>query len=137
MSKKKDIRKQLMLKYMTLIIIFSMTCLGIGVTLAEKMLLENSAILLSNFAKETGKNIANIIDLEIQNVEMLANTPVLQDKDADEDRKDEIGTNMINRDIDKVINCVNSIEDAKTNLEYKELGAITEKMIAGEGVTGS
>lgn len=50
---------------------------------------------------------------------------------------DEKGTNIINRDIEKVIQKVNRIEDAKTKPEYKELAAVTERMIAGESGTGT
>mgnify|MGYP003231753774 CR=1 FL=1 len=229
---------------MTIVVLFSIVCLSIGVTLAKRMVVGNSAILLCNFAKETGKNISNIINLEIQKLEMLANTPILQDRNADEEKKmeylrkiaekygytkaglidldgncktttgkeaniseleyfavnmegksylskpfksildgewqiaistplydglemigillftkdaesfcnitnritfgktgtayvvDEKGTNIINRDIYKVINKVNRIEDSKTKPEYRELAQITQKMIAGESGTG-
>lgn len=93
-EKKKDIKKQLMFKYMTIVVLFSIVCLSIGVTLAKRMVVGNSAILLCNFAKETGKNISNIINLEIQKLEMLANTPILQDRNADEEKKMEYLRNM-------------------------------------------
>ena len=50
---------------------------------------------------------------------------------------DETGKNVINTDIQKVIDGVNRIEDAKTDSKYQELAEITEKQIAGECGTGS
>lgn len=245
MSKRINIKKRLMIRYVSLIIIFGMVCLSGGVSLAKKILIQNSAVLLSNFAKETGKNISHIIELEMQNVEMIADTPLLHNLEGTEEEKmtylrkmaqkydykkaaiidlegnckmindelvnvadleyfqkglegksflsapylnesdgtlqiaitapiisgeqiigillfskdaesfsgitnglgfgetgtayvvDEDGTNIINGDINKVLQKTNRIEDAKTNPDFKELGAITERMIAGENGTGS
>lgn len=244
MGKKRDIKRQLMIKYTSFIIIIRILCMGLGILLARTIVIENSAVLLSNFAKETGKNISNIIELEIQNVEMIAQTPILHSQNAEEEKMaylkkitdrygykkaalidlqgncktingevvnvaeleyfkvnmkgesfltapyhskadgglqiaistpiitdnkivgvlffskdarqfsmitnelsfgktgtayvvDEKGTNIINRDIDKVINKVNRLQDAKTMPEYRELAAITEKMIRGESGTGT
>ncbi len=242
--RKLSIRKQLIIKYVSIILIFAAVSLGGGIKLAEKALIRNSGLLLSNFALEVGNNISKIIDLEIKNIEMVAEAPILRDsqmpqeeklnylrdvvekqgykkaalidlqgncvtingeivdvsdreyfkaglngesfltapfvskadgglqisitvpikqdekvtqilffsKDAEEFSNitnsigfgntgtayvvDKDGTNIINRDIQKVIDKVNRIEDAKTDPKYTELAAITEKMIAGENGTG-
>lgn len=44
-EKKKDIKEQLMFKYITIVVLFSIVCLCIGVTMAKRMVVSNSAIL--------------------------------------------------------------------------------------------
>ena len=86
MGKKRDIKRQLMIKYTSFIIIIGILCMGLGILLARTIVIENSAVLLSNFAKETGKNISNIIELEIRNVEMIAQTPILHSQNTEEEK---------------------------------------------------
>lgn len=245
MGKKLDIRQQLMIKYTTLAIVFGIIFLVLGITIGKQVIIDNSEILLSNFAKEVGENIGDIIQLEIKNAEIIADVPMIHDPQVSIEEKleylrsvvvrqgykkaalidlkgncvtindekvnvadleyfnksiqgesflstpyyskadgglqiaitapimeegqvtsilflskeaekfseitngilfgrtgtayviDEEGTNIINRDISKVINKVNRIEDAKIDSSYEELAQITERMIAGQNGTGS
>lgn len=245
MGKNLDIRKQLMIRYISLVVVFCIVFFVSCMTIGRSVLIENSRILLSNFAKETGENISKIIDLEKSNAEIIADAPILSDSTVDMGSKmkylrrivksqgykkaalidlegncltinnesvnvseleyfnrslhgesfltapyfskadgglqiaitapiiksgkvqqilflskdaekfSEItngisfgktgtayvvngeGTNIINRDINKVINRVNRIEDAKVDSDYKELAEITKRMITGENATGS
>ena len=242
--RKFSIKKQLITKYLGIILVFSGIVVVTGFNLAQKALIKNSEVLLKNFSLEIGNNISRIIELEMQNVELVANSVILHQEEVSQEEKlsylrgiveefgykkaalidvngictttnnevidvsertyfvkgmegkghltapfiskadgglqisitapimengqvkgivffskdaeefssitneisfgetgtayvvDENGTNIINRDIQKVIDGVNRIEDAKTDPAYKELAEITEKMIAGENATG-
>lgn len=245
MSKKTDIKRQLMIKYMCFIIFMAILFLGAGVLGACNLVMTNSSEFLGKFAKETGKRISDIIQLEIKNIELISHSPILHSLEASEHEKmsylreivtqygykeaalidlegqckttnnkevnvrelpyfkeslkgksflsepycslvdnglqvaisvpiinegqiiaillftkdaqkfanitneinfgktgtayvvNEVGTNIINRDINKVIHKINRIEDAKIMPEYEELANITKKMIKGENGTGT
>lgn len=245
MGKRLNIKHQLMIKYISLAVVFGVIFLVLGITIGKQVIIDNSEILLSNFAKEVGENIGDIIQLEIKNAEIIADVPILHKVESSTEEKmeylrrvvekqgykkaalidlegncvtindekvnvadldyfsksiqgksslsapyyskadgglqiaitapimekgqvigvlflskkaeefseitngilfgktgtayviDENGTNIINRDISKVTNKVNRIEDAKTDSSYEELAQITKRMIAGENGTGS
>lgn len=245
MSKKTDIKRQLMIKYMCFIIFMAILFLGAGVLGACNLVMTSSSEFLGKFAKETGKRISDIIQLEIKNIELISHSPILHSLEASEHEKmsylreivtqygykeaalidlegqckttnnkevnvrelpyfkeslkgksflsepycslvdnglqvaisvpiinegqiiaillftkdaqkfanitneinfgktgtayvvNEVGTNIINRDINKVIHKINRIEDAKIMPEYEELANITKKMIKGENGTGT
>ncbi|MBE6051216.1 MAG: methyl-accepting chemotaxis protein [Clostridium sp.] len=239
-KKYKSIRKQLMIKYSILIILFCVGYSYLAIFSATSLLKDNSAELLTNFAKQVGSDIGRVVELEKSKAEVIATSPIMLDENeplelklnylrdvvknqgykkaafidlngtcttilgevvdvsskeyfkanlagesyfaspyvsladgglqvavtapikvnnkvtgivflsVDAEKFSEItnsisfgktgsayvvdknGTNIINTDIEKVKNKVNRIEDAKTDSSFKELAAITEKMISGE-----
>ncbi|MGL5149862.1 MAG: methyl-accepting chemotaxis protein [Clostridium sp.] len=241
----RTIRKDMVLKFCTLMLI-TLLCINIAaIELAENALLSNSQELLKSFSLQVGKDINDLIDKEIEKVEIVASNPLIQDVNTSlkekldflkikvEDHKykkaaiidtngvcttilgevvdvadkeyfkenmkgnsfytepylskadgglqiaitvpvkkgntvtsivffsmdamelseitnritfgktgsayivNEKGTNIANNDMQKVIDKVNRIEDGKTNSKFRELGAITERMITGENGIGN
>lgn len=243
--KKISIKKQLIIKFIVIVIITGIMCISNCIILARQALLKASEVVLEDFALEMGRTINSIIELEIENVKLVAealninlfegnkeqiiayledfvenheykgmalldlegsgltvkgksidisekdyfqaategksffSAPYVSDVDGeltiaittpiyDENQLvgillferdaqkfaevtnrisfgntgtayiiDEKGTNIVNRDIDKVINQVNRIEEAKVDSKYKELAAITQRMINGESGTST
>lgn len=246
MKKYNSINKQLVNKYVAIIVIATAFFIGMGTFVAKNILISNSQDLLKNFALQVGKDVSNIIQLEIDKVEIISEMPIMLDESVSKEEKlkvladivkehnykkgalidldgtctttlgevvdvsdkeyfpinlagksymtppniskadgglqiaitspitnhngeiigilfiskeadefseitngisfaktgtayvvDGKGTNIINRDIQKVIDKVNRIEDAKTDSKYTELAKITEEMIKGINGTGS
>ena len=240
-----SIQKELMLKYGVLIILCIITITAASMGFGIKAILNSSSEILSEFSIQVGKDINQVIELEISKAEVVANTPVMESETASLEEKldylrelvqkqgykkgavidtegncyttlneivnvsdkeyfpiamegksymtppniskadgglqiaitapikrdgevvgivflskdaekfseltnsikfgdsgtayvvDKNGTNIINNDIQKVIDKVNRIEDAKTNPEYKELAEITKEMISGKSGIGT
>lgn len=246
MKKYNGINRQLVTKYVSVIIIATVFFIGMGTFIVKNILINNSQDLLKNFALQVGKDVNEIIQLEIDKVEIISEMPIMSDQSVSKEEKlralagiveehnykkgayieldgtctttlgevvdvsdkeyfpinlsgksymtapniskadgglqiaitspimssegemlgilfvskeadkfseitngisfartgtayvvDSKGTNIINRDIQKVIDKVNRIEDAKTNPEFADLAKVTEEMIKGVNGTGS
>lgn len=243
--KRISIKKQLIMKFIVIVVITGIMCISNCIILARQALLKTSEVVLEDFALEMGRTINSIIELEIENVKLVAEaldinsfdgneeqivaylkgfvedheykgmalldlkgtgltakgelinisekdyfqavvegrsffsapyvseidgeltiaitTPIydenqlvgvlLFERDAQKFSEvtnrisfgdtgtayiiDEKGNNIVNKDIDKVINQVNRIEEAKVDDEYKDLAAITQRMVNGESGTGT
>ena len=245
MKKYKSINRQLITKYVAIVIISTLFYTIMGISIGKNILINNSQDLLKNFALQVGEDIDRIIELEMQKVEIISEMPVITDPSIPKEEKlrvlteivkhnkykkgalidldgtcttilgevvdvsdkeyfpinlsgksyitppniskadgglqvsitspiisdgemigilfiskeaeefsnitnnisfgktgtayvvDKNGTNIINRDIQKVIDKVNRIEDAKTDSKYEELADVTKQMIQGQNGTGS
>ena len=88
MKKKfKGIGHQLIVRYSSLFVVFTVMFVVTGTLIARSALIKNSSVLLSNFAKQIGNDIDRVINLEISKVEMVAETPILQDANTPQDVK--------------------------------------------------
>ena len=245
MKNYKSINKQLVTKYVTIVMIATVFFMVMGINISKKMTIRNSQDLLKNFSLQVGKDLDEIIRLEINKVEIISEMPIMTDTSISKEEKlkalagivekngykkgalidldgtctttlgevvdvsdkeyfpinmsgksyitapnvskadgglqvsitspimkdgtmigilfmskqaeefsditnrisfgetgsayvvDKNGTNIINRDIQKVIDKVNRIEDAKTDSKFKELAEVTKEMIQGKNETGS
>lgn len=245
MKKYKSINKQLIIKYISIVTLATVFFLIMGLFIGRNILINNSQDLLKNFSLQVGKDVNDIIKLELDKVQIIAEMPVITNQDITLDEKlealsfivenhgykkgaiidtegnctttlgeivnvsdkeyfninlsgkshitapniskadgglqisltapimnkekqvigilffskeaeefseitnrisfgktgtayvvDKNGTNIINRDIQKVIDKVNRIEDAKTDSKYEELAQVTQEMIKGVNGTG-
>ncbi|MDO5516523.1 MAG: methyl-accepting chemotaxis protein [Clostridium sp.] len=246
MKKYNSINKQLVTKYVSIIIIATVFFIGMGTFIGRTILKNNSQDLLKSFASQVGKDLDEIIRLEIDKVEIISEMPIMCDTSVPQEEKlralagiveqhkykkgalidlngtctttlgevvdvsdkeyfpinmsgksymtapnlskadgglqisitapiinhdgemlgilfvskdaekfseitngisfaktgtayvvDSKGTNIINRDMQKVVDKVNRIEDAKKDSKYSELGKVTEEMIKGVNGTGT
>ena len=246
MKKYNSINRQLVTKYVSIIIIATVFFIGMGTFIGKNILRDNSQELLKSFASQVGKDIDEIIKLEIDKVEIISEMPIMSDASVSKEEKlralagiveehnykkgalidldgtctttlgeivdvsdkeyfpinlsgksymtapniskadgglqisitspimshegemlgilfvskdaekfseitngisfaktgtayvvDSKGTNIINRDIQKVIDKVNRITDAKTDSKFADLAKVTEEMIKGVNGTGS
>lgn len=74
-----SIKKQLLARYISLIII---VCIIFSVTsfyLAYNAITENATTMLSNFSQQVGQNIDNLVQTEIQKAQLIADSSVLCD----------------------------------------------------------
>lgn len=86
-NKFKGIGRQLIAKYSVLFVVFTVMFVVTGSIAAKKALVRNSSVLLTNFAKQVSSDIDRVVNLEISKVEMVAETPILQDEKTPEEVK--------------------------------------------------
>ena len=87
MKKYNSINKQLVTKYVSIIVIATIFFIGMGTVVAKNIVLSNSQDLLKNFALQVGKDINEIIQLEIDKVEIISEMPIMSDESVSKEEK--------------------------------------------------
>ncbi|SFB08711.1 methyl-accepting chemotaxis protein [Clostridium frigidicarnis] len=139
MKKFKGINRQLILRSIFVIFVLSIILSSSAYVISKKTLVENSQILMKEFAKSTGENISNSVMVTFATIETLAQNKTLTNPNVTYEEKLEVLSDSQKLNKDKMIGIVdmdgnitvNTIGDENINIKEKEY---FQSAIKGEGI---